>query len=74
MHPLFAVVCEAALALAFGASVLVAVGGWTEAVLLCRGEKARRTDLLVHLFVAAVYTIAVIAALGGLGLRYQVPL
>ncbi len=58
---------EAALTLAFGASVLVAVGGWTEAVLLCRTEQARRSDLLVCLFIAAVYTMAAIAALRGLG-------
>ncbi|MDP9488374.1 MAG: hypothetical protein M3Q49_21760 [Actinomycetota bacterium] len=63
MQPFFDVVREVALTIAFGASVLVAVSGWTEAVLLCHNEKARRSNLLVRLFIGAVYTIA---ALGGL--------
>ncbi len=67
MQPFFDVVREVALSLAFGASVLVAVGGWTEALLLRHNEKARRADLLACLFIGAVYTMAAIAALHGLG-------
>jgi hypothetical protein len=51
---------------ASGSSVLVAVGGWSEAVLLSLDGKGRSADQLVYLFVAATYTLAAIAALCGL--------
>jgi hypothetical protein len=62
MH-FFVLVRVAALVLAFGSSVLVGAGGWTEVVLLCLGGKGRSADLLVYLFIAATYTLAALAAL-----------
>jgi hypothetical protein len=63
----FVLVRVVALVLASGSSVLVAAGGWSEAVLLFLEEKGRSADdLLVYLFVAATYTLAAIAALHGL--------
>ena len=52
--------------LAFGSSVLVGVGGWTEAVVLSPGGKGSSAELLVYLFIAATYTLAALAALHGL--------
>ena len=56
----------AALTLASGSSVLVALSGWTETLLLSVSGKGREADLLVYLFIAATYTVAAIAALRGL--------
>jgi hypothetical protein len=52
--------------LASGSSIIVAMGGWTEALLLSLGGKSRGSDLLISLFIAAMYTLAAIAALSGL--------
>jgi hypothetical protein len=54
-----------ALLLASGSSVLVAIGGWSEALLLSLSGKGRSADLLVYLFIAATHTLAAIAALHG---------
>ena len=65
MH-FFVLVRVAALLVAFGSSVLVGVGGWTEAVVLSLSAKGRSADLLVYLFIAATYTLAALAALHAL--------
>jgi hypothetical protein len=62
----FVLVRVVALVLASGSSVLMAAGGWSEAVLLSLEGKGTSADLLVYLFVAATYTLAAIAALHGL--------
>jgi hypothetical protein len=65
MH-FFILVRVAALVLAFGSSVLVGVGGWSEAVLLSLSGMRKSADLLVYIFIAATYTLAAVAALHGL--------
>ena len=65
MH-FFALLRIAAPMLAFGTSVLVSVGGLSEAVLLSLNGKGKSADLLVYHFIAATYTLAALAALHGL--------
>jgi hypothetical protein len=56
----------AALLLTSGSSVLVALCGWTETLLLSVSGKGREADLLLYLFTATMYTLAAIASLHGL--------
>jgi hypothetical protein len=55
----------AALLLTSGSSVLVALCGWTETLLLSVSGKGREADLL-YLFTATMYTLAAIASLHSL--------
>jgi len=63
----FVLLRVAALVLTSGSSIHVSMGGWTEALLRrSLGGESRSSDLLISLFIAAMYTLAAIAALRGL--------
>jgi hypothetical protein len=55
----------AALVLAFTTALHVGLFGWIEATARCLDER-QRAELLIYLFIAAMYTLAAVAALHGL--------
>jgi hypothetical protein len=54
------------LVLAFAASRQVGIFGWIEAAAMRLDERKRTADFLIYLFIAAMYTLAVVAALRSL--------
>ena len=65
MHPL-ALARLATLAVTFAAALHVALFGWIEAATRWLDERKMTSGLLIYLFVAAMYTLAAVAALHGL--------
>jgi len=63
----------ASLVLAFTTALHMGLFGWIEAAARCLDERQRTADLLIFLFIAAMYTLAAVAALRGLISGVELP-